>query len=364
MYLGFLTSLVERHVCCFMSLSSRLIIRAAVIAGLFVVLSACRIDITTPAGGAVTTESGEINCPALRTCSVEVSDTNFNETFIAVPAKGYQFIGWKKGFARLCGGSLQPCHIETAWFSDYENMMDFLESDEIMYLQPDFIPSDDIRRYRSGDIVVFSGAVSVSVSGEPTRTSTVRVRQEFFPGKIDYLDKLVLNLRTTTTYLETGEQEVTEQSIWQETNGALFELTDEYGNEYVTGDASDKGVVAIPVPLIAFDDFVVNFYTMYGGNISGPVTEGSRRITVAPMKTITTPMGEYQAYPLTQDELYEYFFTFVDNKSGSTVVIDRNLWVSPAKGLIKKIEVRSDYARSGALQSETRWELDAMRTNF
>lgn len=341
-----------------------LMVRIAVTAAVCIVLSACRIDITTPNGGAVTTESGGYACSVPSTCSVAVSDTGFSETFIAVPIEGHQFIGWKKGSGYLCGGSLAPCHIETAWFSGYENMMDLLDSDEVAYLEPDFIPSTDIRRYRSGDVVVFLGSVRISNSVDPTRTSSVRVRQEFLPGKIDYLDKLVLTLRRTTKFLETGEKQITEQSIWQDNNGELFELTDEYGNTYVTGNAFDKGLSSIPVPLVPFDNLSMNFYTMYGGAVSGPVTQGSREITVAPMGSVTTAMGDYQAYLLSQKESYEYFFTYVDNKSGTTVVIDRELWISPAKGLVKKIESRRDYLRSGALLSETLWELGVAKMNF
>jgi hypothetical protein len=342
----------------------RTLARMSATALLAVAVSACKIDVVVPVGGSVTTESANYDCKAQSNCTIEVVDTGFSETFVATPAAGYQFIGWGTGQMRLCGGRLGPCAIDTSWFSGYDKLMALLDTDEVTYLEPRFIPVDDIRRYQSGDVISFTGNVTVSNRGEPTRVSGVTVRLEFLPGLEEYEDKQVLTLRSTTTFLETGEQQVVRQSIWQETNGALYELTDTYGNAYVVGSASDQGLLSVPVPLVPFDESTIDFYTLYGGPVSGPVTEGQRIIDVAAMATITTPMGEYPAYPVSHTESYEYFFTYIDNKSGATVRIARDLWVSPAKGLIRKIEVRRDYSRSGVLESETRWELDAKRANF
>lgn len=344
--------------------TSRKLVRMCLAVALGVVISACKISVMVPAGGAVVTESAHYDCRALNTCTVEVADTGFEETFVASPAIGYQFIGWKKGYARLCGGSLAPCTIDTSWFADYDNMMDLLESDELTYLEPQFILADDIRRYKVGDVISFTGTVAVSNQAEPPRTSRVIVRQEYLPGTVSYQGKQVLTLRTITAYLETGEQQVSLQSVWQETNGALYELTDTYGNTYVVGTASEQGLLGVPVPLIPYDDVVINFYTMFGGSVTGPVTEGQRDIGVSALSTVTTPMGEYRAYPVSHTESYQYFFTYVDNKSGASIRIERDMWISPAKGLVKKIEIRRDYSRSGSLESETRLELHAIKANF
>lgn len=334
------------------------------IAVLSILLSACRIDITVPEGGNVVTESGEVRCAAQTDCTVEVADTNFNETFVAAPSDGYQFIGWKTGFARLCGGSLTPCTIETSWFASYDNMMSLLESDEVGYLEADFIPLDHIRNYEAGDIIVYNGTISTWSRLEPARTRRVTVREAFLPGSYSYLDKNVLKLRTTTTFADTGETQVSEQHIWQEANGALFELTDQYGNDYVTAGAFEKGLLSVPVPLVAFYGAIVDFYTMIGGPVSGPITEGVRSITVSEQQSIVVPRAEYQVYPVSQRDSYEYLYTYVDNKSGSRIIIDRDMWISPAKGAVKKAEVRRSYARSGALETEVRSELDAVRMNY
>lgn len=212
--------------------------------------------------------------------------------------------------------------------------------------------------YLLSDTIVFSGSIIVSKPSVPTWTSPVKVLVELLPGKFDYLDKMVLTVRKTTTFFQTGKQQIIEQEIWQEPNGALFELSNEYGNEYVIGTASEKGLLAIPVPFIDFEEIKVDFFTMYGGHVSGPVTEGSRLITVAPLQTIATVLGEYQAYQLTHQESYKYLFTYVDNKSGSTVVTERKMWVSPEIGLLKSNVLSRQYSRSGVLQSQSLLKLN------
>jgi hypothetical protein len=336
-----------------------------VMVALSMALSACRIEVTVPEGGEVATRSGHYVCAAEANCTVQVEDTNFNETFVATPSAGYQFIGWKTGFARLCGGRLSACTIDTSWFASYDNMMALLTSDDaVAYLEPDFIPSDYIRTFKAGDIVVYSGTYSAWSRSEQPRSSKVTVRQEYLPGTRTYLDKTVLKLRTTATFADTGEKQVVEQHVWQEDNGSLFELTDDYGNDYVTGAASEKGLLSIPVPLLAFYGTVINYYTMYGGSLSGPITEGTRSINVSEPEMAVVPLAEYRVYPVTQRDSYEYLYTYVDNKSGSRIIIDRDMWISPAKGSVKEVEVRRGYARTGTLETEVRWELVAAKINF
>lgn len=221
-----------------------------------------------------------------------------------------------------------------------------------------------MRTYVLGDVMVFFGNVTMTKIGVPTWTSPVEVLVELLPGKFDYLDKVVLTVRRTITFLHNGEQQIIEQDIWQESNGALYELSNEYGNEYVVGTASDKGLLAIPVPFIDFEKFTIDLFTMYGGPVSGPVTEGNREITVAPIQAIDTIFGEYQAYQLTHQESYKYLFTYADNKNDSTVVTERNMWVSPEKGLIKSNVLSRQYSSSGVLQSENFLSLDIESMNF
>ncbi|MFT6899522.1 MAG: hypothetical protein ACJA13_003960 [Paraglaciecola sp.] len=215
--------------------------------------------------------------------------------------------------------------------------------------------------YQLGDTILLTGTVSLHHPGEPTQKSRVKVEQRFLASQKKYANKPLLTLRTATTYLDSGEQKISEQDIWQEPDGSLFELTDTYGNELVIGKAYDKGLMFMPAPHGGLDEYQINFYSLYGGPTSGPVTQGRRAITITPVKTITTPNGEYQAYQVNHQESYKYLFTFAGNKRRSYVDIERIMWVSPSQGLIKKIEVRRNYSHSGALKYETRWELDTYK---
>jgi uncharacterized repeat protein (TIGR01451 family) len=123
----------------------------------FLLLAGCKIKITVPEGGYVTTESGSYSCQSGQICTINVYDIYFDETFIAVPKgcygsgfpfigpgvvpdcyTGYEFTGWKRYNKRLCGGSNKPCHLYTSSFIDNEILMSILESDKVFYLQPIF----------------------------------------------------------------------------------------------------------------------------------------------------------------------------------------------------------------------------------
>jgi hypothetical protein len=221
-----------------------------------------------------------------------------------------------------------------------------------------------IRLYQLGDMLEFSGDVRISKRDEPIFISDVRVLAEFKPGRLRYQDKKVFTLRTITTFLATGEQQIDTQDIWQEPSGELFELSNEYGNEYVVGTVFDKGLLAIPIPLINLDNKSIDFFSVYGGAASGPITEGNREISVGATQFITTALGNYEANKITHKESYKYLFTYVNNKRGTTVATDRSLWVSPDKGILKRVEVRRVLSASGALLSESQWELDIKSINF
>ncbi|WJG10684.1 hypothetical protein [Aliiglaciecola sp. LCG003] len=233
-----------------------------------------------------------------------------------------------------------------------------IEASENIPLKESF-PADEITHlYQIGDTIVFKGTVSLTKVGAPTNIMTIQVKQELLPSRIVYLDKSIMTLRTTTTFLDSGEQQVSQQDIWQEPTGALFELTDPDGKEIVIGSAFDKGLMALPEYSAAITEYQIKFYSIYGGPNSRPVTQGSRTITVAPQKTIFTPNGETLARKINHQETYEYLFTFADNKRSSYMVTERNMWISPSKGLIKKVEVVRNYSHSGVLQSTARWELE------
>ena len=87
----------------------------------------------------MTTASSAIECAAGQTCTIDIADTYFDETFEAVPATGWQFAGWKTGPSALCGDSLEPCNYSTTMFQGNEDIDAFLENQDIaLSLRPVF----------------------------------------------------------------------------------------------------------------------------------------------------------------------------------------------------------------------------------
>ncbi len=112
--------------------------RIATVLLIVVAVTGCRIRIDNPSTGSVITNSGAHRCAAGQTCDIHVVDIFFDETFMAVPQRGYYFVGWKKRDKGLCGGQFKPCHIFTSAFEGNDVLMSFLESDDVFYLQPVF----------------------------------------------------------------------------------------------------------------------------------------------------------------------------------------------------------------------------------
>ncbi len=104
-------------------------------------LAGCKIRIEVPAGGKVSTLSGNILCSANQPCEIDVNDTSFTETFVAEADTGYLFTGWKKRPRGFCGGSAAACALSTADFVGNASLMNFLSSNEVFYLEPVFRPN-------------------------------------------------------------------------------------------------------------------------------------------------------------------------------------------------------------------------------
>ncbi|MEH6519427.1 MAG: c-type cytochrome [Halioglobus sp.] len=117
-----------------MRLSRYLVIILAV-----VFITACKVRIVVPEEGSVASESGAYVCPAGATCTIDVVDIFFNETFVAKPKSGYKFTNWKKRKGALCKGKKpKPCTLLTDFYAEYPALMALLESDTVFYLEPNF----------------------------------------------------------------------------------------------------------------------------------------------------------------------------------------------------------------------------------
>ena len=114
-------------------------IQLTVASFLFLVLSACKVQVEVPTSGSVTTTSGAISCAAGDVCTVDVTDIYFDETFVAEPDEGFVFSGWKQKHRGFCGGNTAPCRLFTSGFEGNDALMAILENpEEVFYLEPAF----------------------------------------------------------------------------------------------------------------------------------------------------------------------------------------------------------------------------------
>ena len=104
----------------------------------FLALPGCKLEIRVPLDGRVVSSDGAYVCEAGQTCVIDVVDLFFDETFIAEPAAGFSFTGWKHRDRYLCGGETTPCKLSTAGFEANPVLQAVLESDETFILQPRF----------------------------------------------------------------------------------------------------------------------------------------------------------------------------------------------------------------------------------
>jgi hypothetical protein len=109
-------------------------------------LIGCKIEITVPSGGNVSSASGGYDCASGETCIVEVNDFDFDEAFTAEPWEGWVFLGWKKGRGQLCGNASNECHLSSVGLEQFEVLAGIVQSEETFYLNPEFTEGTPIEQ--------------------------------------------------------------------------------------------------------------------------------------------------------------------------------------------------------------------------
>lgn len=112
--------------------------RAAILSLIPIMLVGCKIEVVAPFTGSVTTKDGSFSCSAGEKCVVDVVDVFFDQTYIPIPLDEYDFIRWQEGHKLLCGRAKTPCHLFTSGFSENEDLLGVLETDQTFYLRPVF----------------------------------------------------------------------------------------------------------------------------------------------------------------------------------------------------------------------------------
>ena len=113
-------------------------LKLTAIALLLVVLGGCKIHVLMPEGGEVqSVNSG--TCLSGNVCILQVSDTNYTETFTAIPQPGWQFVKWNNGEEFLCADSIDPvCVVSNVPVAGDPTAEAFVASNGVLYLLPVF----------------------------------------------------------------------------------------------------------------------------------------------------------------------------------------------------------------------------------
>jgi len=99
-------------------------------------LAGCKLAVIVGEGGKVLSQSGSRDCSDTSYCINEITDTNFNETFTAVPKEGYEFVKWQGGWGFRCGDSTNPTC--TVLLSGHAFAAAITASYEVGYIMPVF----------------------------------------------------------------------------------------------------------------------------------------------------------------------------------------------------------------------------------
>lgn len=109
-------------------------------AGLLAIIAGCKVAVLVVEGGEVQS-IGSGTCAAGTICIVEVNDTNFSETFTALPDYGWYFQKWNSGDGFFCGGSTDStCTLSFQGYEESKEVEDVVASPETFYIMPVFKP--------------------------------------------------------------------------------------------------------------------------------------------------------------------------------------------------------------------------------
>jgi hypothetical protein len=108
------------------------------------VMAGCKLAVIVVEGGEVQS-IGSGTCLEGTICVHQVSDTNYTETFTAVPNSGWAFVKWNSGGGFFCQGSTDPiCVISGEGAEENQAIEAIVESDETFYIMPMFVLSQPI----------------------------------------------------------------------------------------------------------------------------------------------------------------------------------------------------------------------------
>jgi hypothetical protein len=107
-------------------------------------MAGCKLAVIVVEGGEVQSISSG-TCLEGSICVHQVNDTNYTETFTAVPNSGWVFERWNSGYGFFCGESTDPvCVVSAVEAGGNEAIEAIIASDKTFYIMPVFIPPQPI----------------------------------------------------------------------------------------------------------------------------------------------------------------------------------------------------------------------------
>ena len=229
-----------------------------------------------PPGGQVASQSGTYTCETGETCIIEVQDAFFDETFVANPDPGFEFIQWRIKDKSLCGGQQSPCKLSTLEFPGTPATQ-ILESDEVFFLHPVFgkpgtwkqqaqmkAPRAEFSGCTIGGKLYVIGGRTGSVSFNPSFINTV---EEYDPEKNQWkvISQVPTERKHTTAVAAKGKCFVIGgQSSAFGTSGPAIATVEAYDPENNTW----KAVTELPANRVAAVTLTVDgkFYVVGGAS--------------------------------------------------------------------------------------------------
>ncbi len=274
-------------------------------------LAGCKVQLSSPTGGSIATVSGNYSCAANANCPpIDVNDIFFDETFIAKPAAGYEFTGWKKRQRGLCGGSTKNCRLFTSGFAGNDDLLGFLaRPNEVFYLEPVFTRiasgSGDARRCYNTTLMTVNTTVVASYRTTDASGAVVPFEyDQVITGGASFEGKSALKA-TTDTRASGAAPSTSRSEAYFQPQANQFRVL-EYGVEVesFTPEATESRVVFAPQQLERYDlsagqsyeqRYTVNLRTRVRGFTINDSNTVDRRTTFVGIESVTVPAGQFQA---------------------------------------------------------------------
>jgi hypothetical protein len=119
------------------------LVKVLVILFVSALVAGCKIAVIVVEGGKVQSNGSDF-CLEGTVCIVEVTDTNFSESYTAVPHPGWGFVKWNTGGGFLCANSTDPtCTLSTVGTAGNDGIEAVIASDQTFYIMPIFEQGPD-----------------------------------------------------------------------------------------------------------------------------------------------------------------------------------------------------------------------------